>query len=332
MPIYFYWGEDDFAIARAVKKLQAKVLDPDWLEFNYHQYQGDSQEIIIEALNEAVTPPFGMGGRLVWLNDTTICQQCSADLLAELNSTLPAISDNSHLLFTTSKKPDGRLKSTKLLKKLAEVKEFSLIPFWDEQGIKRNIRQLASEVGVKLSNSAVEVLKDFIGNNTRQLWNELEKLSIYQERATNQTIEAEDVNSLVICNTQNSLKLAEAIRDRKLEVALTLINDLLNRNEPALKIVAVLVSQFRTWTMVKLIWESGEREYSSIAKIAEISGNPNRIKYILQDIQNLSSKQLLSTLPLLAELEYNLKKGAITNQALQTTAIKICHLLNKNHR
>ena len=324
MPIYFYWGEDDFAIARAVEQLQAKVLDPDWLEFNYHKYRGDSQEIIIEALNEAMTPPFGMGGRLVWLNDTTIAQQCSTDLLAELNSTLPAISDNSHLFFTSSKKPDGRLKSTRLIKKFAEVKEFNLIPFWDEQGIKRNIRQLASEIGVKLSNSAVEVLKDFIGNDTRQLWNELEKLSIYQPQTSNQTIEAEAVNSLVICNTQNSLKLAEALRDRKLELALTLINDLLNRNEPALKIVAVLVRQFRTWTMVKVIWESGEREYSFIAKTAEISGNPNRIKYILQDIQNLSAKQLLSILPLLAELEYNLKKGAVPEQILPITAIKIC--------
>ncbi|VEP13395.1 DNA polymerase III, delta subunit [Hyella patelloides LEGE 07179] len=329
MPVYFYWGEDDFAIAKAVKQLQGKILDDNWLEFNFHRYQGDRQEVIIEALNEVMTPPFGMGGRLVWLNSTTICQQCSADLLAELTSTLPVISDDSHLLFTTSKKPDGRLKSSKLLKKFAEVKEFNLIPFWDEQGIKKNIRQLAAEIGVKLSPSAVEALKDFVGNDTRQLWNELEKLSIYQHQASNKIIDAEAVNSLVICNTQNSLKLAEAIRDSQTETALSLINDLLNRNEPPLKMVATLVRQFRMWTTVKVIWEAGEREYKSLAKIAEISGNPNRIKYILNDIQKLSATQLLSTLSLLLELEYSLKKGAEPYRILPTTALKICQLLSK---
>lgn len=331
MPVYFYWGEDDFAIAKAVKQLQKQVLDDDWLDFNYHQYQGDREELIIEALNEAMTPPFGMGGRLVWLVNATVCQQCSEDLLTQLTRTLPAISDSCHLLFTTTKKPDGRLKSSKLIKKVAEVKEFSLIPFWDERGIKRNIQQLAGEIGVKLAPSAVDILKDFVGNDTRQLWNELEKLSIYQHQTTNNVIDGEAVNSLVICNTQNSLKLADAIRQRQTEQALSLVSDLLNRNEPALKIVATLVRQFRMWTMVKVAWESGERQYQTIAKIAEISGNPNRIKYILDDLKQLSATQLLATLPILVELEYSLKKGAEPFRILQTSAIKLCSVFNNQY-
>ena len=326
MPIYFYWGEDDFAITKAVKQLQSAILDRDWLEFNFHRYSGDRNESVVAALNEAMTPPFGMGGRLVWLSEATICQQCSADLLTELSNTLPKISDDSHLLFTTSKKPDGRLKSTKLINKVAEVKEFNLIPFWDERSIKDNIYQLAAEVGVKLAPSAVEIIKDFVGNDTRQLWNELEKLSIYQEQKKEKTIEAQDVSSLVICNTQNSLKLAEAIRDCKIETALVLITELLDRNEPALKIVSTLVRQFRMWATIKAVWESGKTDYKTIAKIAEIGGNPNRIKYMLNDLKNNSATQLLSTLPLLLELEYSLKRGAEPQQTLKTTAIKMCNV------
>ena len=327
MPTYFYWGEDDFAIAKAVKSLQSQILDDNWLDFNYHQYPGDREETTIEALNEVMTPPFGMGGRLVWLNETTVCQQCSTDLLAELTTTLPAIAENSHLLLTSGKKPDGRLKSSKLIKKYAEVKEFKLVPYWDEAAIKSQIRQLAQEVGVKLSADAVEVLKDFVGNNTRQLWNELEKLSIYQSQSSAQTIDAADVNSLVICNTQNSLKLAAAIRDRSMETSLSLTHDLLHRNEPPLKITATLVRQFRTWTTVKVMWESGIREYSEIATAAEISGNPNRIKYLLKDLQSLSSHQLIATLPLILDLEYSLKRGAEPSSILTTTVIKMCQAL-----
>jgi DNA polymerase III subunit delta len=328
MPIYFYWGEDDFTIAKNVKRLQTQILDEHWLDFNYHQYQGDRHELIVEALNEVMTPPFGMGGRLVWLQNTTICQQCSSDILAELTSTLPAIPESSYLLLTSNKKPDGRLKSSKLLKEYAEIKEFNLIPYWDEQNIKRNISFIAAEIGIKLAPSAIEVLKDFVGNDTRRLWNELEKLSIYQNQNDRKLIDGEDVNSLVICNTQNSLKLAEAMCQGQTEMALALIKDLLERNEPALKILATLVRQFRMWTTVKVAWESGIKEYAAIAAYAEISGNLNRIKYILDDLKNLSARQLLSILPLLLELEYSLKKGADANNSLQVMAIKIGRVIN----
>ena len=327
MPIYLYWGEDDFAIAKSVKKLQNQVLDSNWIDFNYHQYSGDNSEKIIEGLNEVMTPPFGMGERLIWLQNTTICQQCSADLLAELQRTLPVIPSTSHLLLTTSKKPDRRLKSSKLIEKYAQVTEFSFIPYWNTEAISRNIRQTATEMGVKLTPQAVELLSESVGNNTRQLWNELEKLSLFykKESGNKKVIDVDAVSALVIRNTQNSLQLAAAIRDRKIATALSLIDDLINRNEPPLRIVATLVKQFRTWAIVKAMWESGERDRKTIANMAEI-GNPNRLKYIYQEIQSISANQLLASLPILLSLEYGLKRGAIAKEILQTKTVELCSL------
>ncbi len=327
MPIYLYWGEDDFAIAKSVKKLQSQVLDPNWIDFNYHRYRGDNSEKIIEGLNEVMTPPFGMGERLIWLAETTICQQCSADLLAELQSTLPVIPTTSHLLLTTSKKPDRRLKSSKLIEQYAQVTEFSFIPYWNTEAISRNVRKTATEIGVKLTPKAVELLTESVGNNTRQLWNELEKLSLFyrNEIGNQKIIDVDAVSALVICNTQNSLQLAAAIRDRKIETALSLINDLINRNEPPLRIVATLVKQFRTWAIVKAMWESGERDLKTIANMAEI-GNPNRLKYIYREIQSISANQLLASLPILLSLEYGLKRGAIAKEILQTKTVELCNL------
>ena len=327
MPIYLYWGEDDFAIAKAVTKLQQKILDPDWLQFNYHRFSGERIEVTIEALNEIMTPVFGIGEKLVWLADTTIMQQCSADLLGELQRTLPVVSDNCHLLLTTTKKPDGRLKSTKLVQKYAQIKEFSLIPYWNTKALCQQVRQLAQEIGIKLTASAIELLVESVGNNTRQLWNELEKLSVYYNSSNNAyaVIERDLVATLVTCNTQNSLQLAAAIRDGKTDLALTLINDLLNHNEPPLKIVATLVKQFRTWAIVKSMMEAGEKEHKAIAQAAEIP-NPHRIKYILQEIKSVNSAQLLSALPLLLDLEYGLKRGGDSLSTLQTQAVKMCNL------
>lgn len=34
MPIYFYWGEDDFTLNQAVNHLRDRVLDPAWVSFS----------------------------------------------------------------------------------------------------------------------------------------------------------------------------------------------------------------------------------------------------------------------------------------------------------
>jgi len=106
MPIYLYWGEDDFAIQIAVASLRDQVLDPQWVSFNYTLLP-QQQRCRNPGLNQVMTPPFGAGSRLVWLVNTTLCQQCSEDLLAELKRTLTAIPENSVLLLTCSSKPDA---------------------------------------------------------------------------------------------------------------------------------------------------------------------------------------------------------------------------------
>ncbi|MBE9048011.1 DNA polymerase III subunit delta [Pleurocapsales cyanobacterium LEGE 10410] len=323
MPVYLYWGEDDFAIAQAVEKLQARLIDPNWLQFNYHKLIGDRAEAIIEGLNQAMTPVFGMGERLVWLANTNLCQQKpSADLLEELKRTLNSIPETSHLLLTTDKKPDGRLASTKLLREYAQVKDFSLIPPWKTDLIAAQVKETAQTIDLKLAPGAIALLAESVGNNTRQLWNELEKLKIYrgeEERIVNQN----DVSALVLCNTQNSLQLAAAIKEGRADRALGLVTDLIDRNEPALKIVATLIGQFRTWTIVKLMQQAGARDNRAIASAAGIS-NPNRLYFIRQEIQQATTEQFLATLPLLLELEYSLKSGAEALSTLQAKTIELC--------
>jgi DNA polymerase-3 subunit delta len=324
MPIYLFWGDDDFAIAQAVKKLREEVLDPHWSQFNYDRLSGDEPNATITALTQAMTPVFGMGGRLVWLADANICQQCSDDLLSDLKRIVPAIPPLSHLLITSSKKPDGRVKSTKLLQEYVEFREFSLLPPWKSEEILHRVQQVAQAVGVKLTSAATQLLAESVGNNTRQLWGEMEKLYLYGEQR-NGSLDADTIAMLVNSNTQNSLQLATSIRKGDRSLALGLVADLVNRNEPALKIVATLVGQFRTWAIVKLQIEAGEKEEKAIAAAAEIA-NPKRIYFIRKEIQSLSSQKLLATLPILMELEFSLKRGTEPLAALQTKIVKLCTL------
>ncbi|MEA5533129.1 DNA polymerase III subunit delta [Crocosphaera sp. XPORK-15E] len=324
MGIYLFWGEDDFAIAQGVKKLQDRVLDPSWIQFNYHTIPGDQPQATVDALNQAMTPVFGLGGRLVWVVESTLCQHCPEDILTQLQRILPALPETAHLLFTSSKKPDRRLKSTKLLEKYAEIKEYSPISPWKTEELVNQVKQVAQEIGVKLTPRAIELVAESVGNNSRQLWNDLEKLRLYGEGEKN-PLDLDIIELLVNSNTQNSLQLAQGIRNGNQAQVLQLISELISRNEPALRIVATLVGQFRTWAIIKLQIEAGEKDNKVIASAADIS-NPNRLYFLRQELQNLSGKQLLATLPILLELESSLKRGGEAVATLQTKAIELCQL------
>lgn len=324
MPIYLYWGEDDFAIQTAAASLREQVLDPQWVSFNYTLLPPEQPDAVIQGLNQVMTPPFGAGSRLVWLVDTTLCQHCSEDLLTELKRTLTVIPENSVLLLTCSSKPDGRLKSTQLLQKSAYIREFSLIPPWKTEQLVQRVQQVAQELGVKLTQASAHLVAESVGNNTRQLYSELEKLRTFAG-AVNKHLDVDSVAQLVQANTQNSLHLAAAIRAGDTAKALALVAQLSKSNEPALRIVATLIGQFRTWLWVKLMTEAGEVSLRAIAQAAEIS-NPKRLYFLQQEVKPLSVQQLSSTLPLLLELEVSLKQGAEDMSALLTKVIELCQL------
>jgi DNA polymerase-3 subunit delta len=327
MPIYLYWGDDDFALDRAVTALRDRTLDPDWASFNYDKISAEQPEAVIQGLNQAMTPPFGAGSRLVWLVNTTICQRCPDDLLVELERTLPVLLETTVLVLTTPNKPDGRLKSTKLLQHQAEIREFAAIAPWKTDQLIQQVKQAAQEVNVKLTPGAVQLLTDAVGNDTRQLFTELEKLRLYTG-SDQQPLGEAAIANLVTTSTQSSLQLATAVRQGDSRRALALISDLFQRNEPALKIVTILVGQFRLWLWVKLLVETGERDEREMARAAEVN-NPKRIYFLQQEVRPLSLNGLQQALSTLLDLDVSLKQGADELTLFQTKLIELCQFFQK---
>lgn len=323
MQIYLFWGEDDFAMGQAVTSLRQSTVDSNWASFNYDKIMADRPEAVVEGLDRALTPPFGTGSRFVWLANTTVTQQCSPELLAQLERTLPVIPDSSVLLLTSAKKPDSRLKSTKLLVKSAQVREFSPIPPWNDKELAQRVRQVAGEMGVKLTTTAIEFLAESIGSDTRLLYSELEKLLLFAANRS-QPLTPEEVAALVNCHAQNTFQLADAIRQGHTEEALDLLAGLTGRNEPGLRIVAGLTSKFRLWLWVKVMMAAGDRD-DKIAQALDL-GNPKRVYYFRQEVKNSSLEKLQKTLPLLLELEASLKRGQEEKSTLQTKVIEISSL------
>ncbi len=309
---------------RAIDPLRSRV-DPAWESFNFEKIPPDRDDALPAALAQAVTPPFGAGDRLVWLADTVLAQRCPDDWLRELERTLPQIPDNAILLLTSRGKPDGRLKSSKLLQKSGQIQEFSPIPPWKTEELLQQVKQVARTVGVKIQPDAAELLANAVGNNTRQLYGELQKLQLF---VGDRPIATADITRLVSVSTQSSLELAKTISLGQVSPSLKLIADLIARNENPLRIHASLVTQFRLWLWVKLMLDRGERDDTVIAKAADLS-NPKRLFFIKKEVQPMSLAALQQSLRILLEQETRLKRGGEPIETLQSKAIELCLLFQR---
>ena len=289
MGIYFFWGEDNFRIIQTIQKLKKKVITPEWIQFNYHKIHEENTYSILEALNQVMTPVLGTGEKLIWLEGSSILQQCSDDIFTKIEPFIAAIPNDSNFVLTSSKRPNKKLKSTKLFEKYADMREFSLILPWKIDELITKAQQFSEEIGVNLSSSALNLLVESVGNDTRLLWNELEKLSLYNYEKE-KPVSKDTVSSIVNIGNYSSLQLAKAISQGNKEKALEITIKLLSYN-------------------------------------AEVS-NPNRLFFLRKEIKNIKSEDLLEAFPILLDLENNLKKGYDSEKILKNKILELCILFS----
>ena len=317
MPIHLLWGDDEAARTRAVDGLIERLVDPAWATINLSRLDGNDPSQAAQALEEARTPPFGGGARLVLLQRSPFCNQCPAELADQLEASLELIPESCHLLLVNPAKPDGRLRTTKTLQKLAKAgsgavfeQTFALPAIWDGAGQVELVARTARELGLQLEAAAAEALADAIGSDSARLASELEKLSVFVAGAGQPAaITQAAVQALVGGQSTSALAVGDALLAGKPADAITLVDALLAANEPGLRIVASLTSQIRGWLWVALLDRKGENDVAVIARAAGI-GNPKRIYVMRKQIRGKPPALFLRLLGQLLEVEADLKRGA----------------------
>ncbi len=317
MPVHLFWGDDEAARNRAVEALVERLVDPAWAAVNLSRLDGGDGAQAAQALEEARTPPFGAGARVVVLQRSPFCSACPTALAERLEASLPLIPAEGHLLLVSPGKPDARLRTTKALRAVAEEKGFPLPAVWDGEGQLELIQRTARELALALEPAAAEALAAAIGSDSSRLEAELEKLRLYQESCgAAGPIPAAAVAALVDGRSTSSLAVGDALLAGRPAEAIGLVDSLLAANEPALRIVAALTSQIRGWLWVALLERSGEQDVAVIAKAAGI-GNPKRIYVMRRQIRGRSAGQLLGLLSRVLDVEAALKRGAEPGDAFR---------------
>ena len=319
MPIHLFWGDDEAARNRAVEALVQEQLDPSWASLNLSRLDGNDSAQAAQALEEARTPPFGTGARVVVLQRSPFCSQCPAELAEGFEAALAQVADGCHLLLVSPGKPDARLRTTKALQKLvkagqASEQSFALPAIWDGAGQVELVSRTARELGLSLEPAAAEALADAVGSDSARLASELEKLSLYVDPGAPITLDA--VQALVGGQSTSALAVGDALLAGQPAEAIARLDALLEANEPALRIVAALTSQIRGWLWVTLLERAGEQDVAVIAKAAGI-GNPKRIYVMRKQIRGRQPAVFLRLLSQLLDVEAALKRGTEAGDAFR---------------
>ena len=316
MPIHLFWGDDEAARNRAVEGLVESLLDPAWASINLSRLDGNDTAQASQALEEARTPPFGAGARLVVVQRSPFCSQCPAELASRLEDTLSLIPADCHLILISTGKPDARLRTTKALKKLAEERSFALPAIWDGEGLLALVQRTAQDLGVRLEPAAAAALADAIGSDSARLASELEKLALHAAASGQERITAEVVETLVGGRSTSALAVGEALLAGQAAEAIALVEALLAANEPALRIVAALSGQIRGWLWVCLLEQQGEQDVTRIASAAGIA-NPKRVYVLRRQLRNQRPAALIRLLGQVLEVEAALKRGVEAGDAFR---------------
>jgi DNA polymerase-3 subunit delta len=216
---YYIWGEDDYQKDDAVRQLIDAALDPGARDFNLDTRR--SSELDAEALGILVsTPPMMASRRIVVLRDVNGLKKDARKVLDQY-LTKPA---SDLLLIMTA--PAGS-KSDATLPATSTSLQFD--PLSGDRIPKWIAHRATTELGVKISEAAIELLQAAVGSDLHQLSGELEKLASYIE-GHGEEIGEEAVAAIVgVRRGETQADLLDAVADRNAPRALGLIAHVLNQ-------------------------------------------------------------------------------------------------------
>jgi DNA polymerase-3 subunit delta len=168
------------------------------------------------------------------------------------------------------------------------------------------LKRVANQ-GRTMDNPAGEELLRRVGTDMHSLAAEVDKLCLHA--GVGGTVTSSSVQELVpMATEQNVFKLTEELAALRTAEAITLYHDLLKQREEPIKLMALLVRQFRNMLYVK---ELGSQGYSPQQMASQIGLHPYAVKITGEQARKFSQERLASMLSELADLDYAMKTGKV---------------------
>ena len=323
---YFIWGEDDYQKDDAIRQLIEAALDPGARDFNLDTRR--SAEIDAETLGVLLsTPPMMAERRVIVLRDVGALKKDARKVLDQyLKSPAPDL-----LLLMTgaagSKADTGLSASSTSLQ--FDPLTGDRIPRWITH-------RVTSELGLTITEPAIELLQAAVGSDLHQLAGELDKLASYIE-GHSQEIGEEAVAAVVgVRRGETQADLLDAVADRNAPRALGLISHVLAQTKTTgVSIVMALATQMLAISWGRSRLDEGlprarlAQEYFDLLKATgAFTGRPwgSAAAVWTRAADRWSRESLDRALDSLLEADIALKESRVSSeeQLLATVVLSLC--------
>ena len=243
-PITLLVGKEAVLRDERLSRIRSALFkDPSARELNQHVLDA-SRDTLADILTPSQTAPFLAEKRLVIVDAVDdLPDRDRKALLAHLKS---GSSYTVWILMT-----DARNTKTAFLKQLAEISEvvFCDAPYKDAE-VKSWIRKKFFEWKKAVEPRAVEVMFERVGKNMTVLAHAVEQLVLYA--GDRKTVTAQDAEALLGESAdQNVFHLYDALKTKRLDEALKILNRLKTQGRRSYEIIASLAWQFDRMLRIK---------------------------------------------------------------------------------
>jgi len=241
------------------------------------------------------------------------------DELQSFEGYLSAPLETTRLIVIAEGKLDSKRRIVKLLKRDAQLLEATELK---EQELRAHFAEEIKSLGLAIDSQAFDQLLIKSGFDFSEIQKNLEFLKTYKGASS---ITITDIEEAIPKTLQDNLfDLIQMILKKQIDSARSLVKDLRLQGEDEIKLLAILLSQFRIYTQVKLLKQEGRTESQIVSDLSELTGrkvNPYQVKFALRDSRGISLNYLEQAICLLIDTDFQMKSGTYEKDYLFDLAV-----------
>ena len=323
LPPILVLSGDDIGQFEWMKEQLFKKVGYDSSDLNY-SYFDMKETAYAEVELDLVSLPFFADEKIVILDhfvDVTTAKKryLTDDELQSFEGYLSAPLETTRLIVIAEGKLDSKRRIVKLLKRDAQLLEATELK---EQELRAHFAEEIKSLGLAIDSQAFDQLLIKSGFDFSEIQKNLEFLKNYKGSSS---ITISDIEEAIPKTLQDNLfDLIQMILKKQIDSARSLVKDLRLQGEDEIKLLAILLSQFRIYTQVKLLKQEGRTESQIVSDLSELTGrkvNPYQVKFALRDSRGISLSYLEQAICLLIDTDFQMKSGTYEKDYLFDLAV-----------
>ena len=323
LPPILVLSGDDIGQFEWMKEQLFKKVGYDSSDLNY-SYFDMKETAYAEVELDLVSLPFFADEKIVILDhfvDVTTAKKryLTDDELQSFEGYLSAPLETTRLIVIAEGKLDSKRRIVKLLKRDAQLLEATELK---EQELRAHFAEEIKSLGLAIDSQAFDQLLIKSGFDFSEIQKNLEFLKTYKGASS---ITITDIEEAIPKTLQDNLfDLIQMILKKQIDSARSLVKDLRLQGEDEIKLLAILLSQFRIYTQVKLLKQEGRTESQIVSDLSELTGrkvNPYQVKFALRDSRGISLSYLEQAICLLINTDFQMKSGTYEKDYLFDLAL-----------